>query len=83
MALRRAGCKLIIVVRRGDRLEALAGELKAKYSGGFCLVLDMMDIEKSKGWTNCFPVPNVDILVNNAGQLRSSVEENVMWTSCG
>ena len=76
------GCKLIIVARRGDRLEALAGELKAKYQTEvFCLVLDMMDIEKVERMDQLLPEQfrNVDILVNNAGLAlgKNSVEENV------
>jgi 3-hydroxy acid dehydrogenase/malonic semialdehyde reductase len=76
------GCKLIIVARRGDRLEALAGELKAKYGTEvFCLVLDMMDIERVEKMDELLPEQfrNVDILVNNAGLAlgKNSVEENV------
>ena len=76
------GCKLIIVARRGDRLEALASELKAKYGTEvFCLVLDMMDIEKVERMDQLLPEQfrNVDILVNNAGLAlgKNSVEENV------
>ena len=73
---------MIIVARRGDRLEALAGELKAKYGTEvFCLVLDMMDIEKVERMDQLLPEQfrNVDILVNNAGLAlgKNSVEENV------
>ena len=76
------GCKLIIVARRGDRLEALAAELKAKYGTEvFCLVLDMMDIPKVEKMDQLLPESfrNVDILVNNAGLAlgKNSVEENV------
>ena len=70
------------MARRGDRLEALAGELKAKYQTEvFCLVLDMMDIDKVEKMDELLPEQfrNVDILVNNAGLAlgKNSVEENV------
>jgi len=64
------GCKLVIVARRTERLEALKKELSAKYGTAVhCLTLDMMDIPKVEKMDELLPEEfrNVDILVNNAG----------------
>mmetsp|Transcript_22133 Transcript_22133/g.69274 ORF Transcript_22133/g.69274 Transcript_22133/m.69274 type:complete len:269 (-) Transcript_22133:306-1112(-) len=77
------GCKLIIVARRGERLEALKKELVAAYPGleVHCLVLDMMDIAKVESMVEDLPAgfKEVDILVNNAGLAlgKNSADQNV------
>ncbi|MGI0492482.1 SDR family NAD(P)-dependent oxidoreductase [Alkalinema pantanalense CENA528] len=69
IALAAEGAKVVIVARRGDRLEALAQEITAAGGDALVIVADITDdtkiptiIEKTKTvWGQ------IDILVNNAG----------------
>mmetsp|Transcript_21849 Transcript_21849/g.65488 ORF Transcript_21849/g.65488 Transcript_21849/m.65488 type:complete len:308 (+) Transcript_21849:134-1057(+) len=76
------GCRLILVARRAERLEALAKDLKAKYAGleVLCFPLDMMDIPRVENLEGLLPAgwKEVDILVNNAGLAlgKNPAEEN-------
>ncbi|MCU0504004.1 MAG: SDR family oxidoreductase [Anaerolineae bacterium] len=63
------GYDLVLVARRGDRLEALAAELAAAYGiRAEALVADLTDdddVERVAGAIAA--IPNLDLLVNNAG----------------
>ena len=63
------GYDLVLVARRGDRLEALAAELEAAYGiRAETLVADLTDegdVERVAGAIAA--IPNLELLVNNAG----------------
>jgi NADP-dependent 3-hydroxy acid dehydrogenase YdfG len=72
-AFAAAGARLILAARRGDRLEELAGELRAAHGTESHLVtLDVRDLgvvahafgDLPDGWSE------IDVLVNNAGLSR-------------
>ncbi|MDB4951260.1 MAG: NAD(P)-dependent oxidoreductase [Gemmatimonadetes bacterium] len=74
-AFAAAGARLILAARRTDRLDALAGELRAAHGTQTLLVeLDVRDVgvvthvltDLPAGWTD------VDVLVNNAGLGRGT-----------
>eukprot|EP00887_Chlorella_sp_A99_P006395 scaffold3.g6395.t1 len=65
-----AGCRLVLLARRADRLEALAAALRKRYGAAVHEVaLDVRAIERLAGLPEELPPEfrDVDILVNNAG----------------
>jgi NADP-dependent 3-hydroxy acid dehydrogenase YdfG len=67
------GARLILVARRGERLERLATELKQQYgTESLCLTLDLRELPKTAQSLEAIPAlwKQVDILVNNAGLSR-------------
>lgn len=65
-----AGCKLVLIARRVERLQALQKELVEKYKVGVHIVpLDVRDVEAIQKLPGQLPAgfQQVDILVNNAG----------------
>lgn len=65
-----AGCRLVLLARRADRLEALAAALLKRYGAAVHEVaLDVRAIERLAGLPEELPPEfrDVDILVNNAG----------------
>lgn len=65
-----AGCRLVLVARRGERLE----QLKGKIVGAFgvpvhCVVMDVRNTSELMALPESLPqeFQNIDILVNNAG----------------
>lgn len=78
--LAEAGCSLILVARRLERLEALKQQLQERYQARVHVVMqDMRDLEGVKGLPGSLPpeFQEVDILINNAGlALGVSTVEN-------
>ncbi len=72
-AFAAAGCRLLLVARRADRVAAVAARLEAEH-GGVARgdVLDVRDRGAVEGWFAGLPASwqAVDILVNNAGLAR-------------
>ena len=69
--LAAAGARVMLVARRGDRLEALASEL----GNGACFVaLDLAQPDAAQALLDAAvaQLGSVDILINNAGILRTS-----------
>jgi NADP-dependent 3-hydroxy acid dehydrogenase YdfG len=67
------GARLILVARRGERLESLAAELKQNHrTESLCLRLDIRDLAGTARSLEAIPSAwkQVDILVNNAGLSR-------------
>jgi NADP-dependent 3-hydroxy acid dehydrogenase YdfG len=66
-----AGCKLIILARRADRLEALKRDIQQTYPtvSVHSIILDVRDTEQLVRLPETLPAEfrDVDILVNNAG----------------
>ncbi|CAG9461478.1 unnamed protein product [Pedinophyceae sp. YPF-701] len=71
LRLAEAGCKVILVARRADRLEALAKRMKEEFGNGdvHCVTMDVRDSAAVDALPTQLPAPfaDVDILVNNAG----------------
>ncbi|KAI8468708.1 MAG: hypothetical protein J3K34DRAFT_426333 [Monoraphidium minutum] len=68
--LAEAGCRLVLVARRAERLEALQAQLVAAYQAAVHVVcLDLRDLEAVAALPGSLPpdFSEVDILVNNAG----------------
>ena len=67
-ALARAGCHLIIVARSGDRLEALADELRARHGREVqTIAMDLTHPDAVEALLAQIEPGALDILVNNAG----------------
>jgi len=67
------GSRLLLVARRSDRLEALAGELRHRHGVDVLTsTLDVRDRGAVEGWFEALPDDwkAVDVLVNNAGLSR-------------
>lgn len=67
------GCRLLLVARRSDRLDALAGDLHQRYGvEALTTSLDVRDRSAVEGWFAGLPESwqKIDILVNNAGLSR-------------
>jgi NADP-dependent 3-hydroxy acid dehydrogenase YdfG len=72
-AFAAAGARLVLAARRGDRLEELAGELRAAHGTESHLVtLDVRDLGVVAHAFGDLPHPwsEIDVLVNNAGLSR-------------
>jgi 3-hydroxy acid dehydrogenase / malonic semialdehyde reductase len=69
----QAGARLILTARRGDRLQALAADLKAEFgTATHVLKLDVCDRSAVEACLQSLPSDwsEIDILVNNAGLSR-------------
>ncbi|MFS8801664.1 SDR family oxidoreductase [Synechococcus sp. R6-10] len=69
----RSGARLILVARRQDRLQELAGELQQAYgTPSYLLALDVRDGAAVQQALQSLPSPwaDIDILINNAGLSR-------------
>jgi serine 3-dehydrogenase len=67
------GCRLILLARRADRLQALAAELETKHATEvLTAVVDVRDRPAIETWFGGLPFGwrDIDILVNNAGLAR-------------
>lgn len=79
-----AGCKLVLVGRRAERLEALKVALEAKFPGAVhkCVQLDVCELDKVAALPAELKAAGyeVDILVNNAGLAlgTSTADANVV-----
>jgi NADP-dependent 3-hydroxy acid dehydrogenase YdfG len=62
----RAGARVVVTGRRGERLEALRNEIGAK---AHAVVLDIRDREAIEAAVSALPAPfaEIDLLINNAG----------------
>jgi 3-hydroxy acid dehydrogenase/malonic semialdehyde reductase len=72
-AFAERGCRLLLVARRSDRLDALAGDLQQRYGvETLTTSLDVRDRSAVEGWLAGVPESwhEIDILVNNAGLSR-------------
>ena len=72
-AFAEGGCRLLLVARRSDRLDALAGDLEQRYGVETVTTsLDVRDRGAVEGWLAGVPERwrEIDILVNNAGLSR-------------
>jgi 3-hydroxy acid dehydrogenase/malonic semialdehyde reductase len=72
-AFAERGCRLLLVARRSDRLDALAGDLQQRYGvETLTTSLDVRDRSAVEGWLAGVPQSwhEIDILVNNAGLSR-------------
>lgn len=81
LRLAEAGCKLVLLARREERLILLRDEIQAKYKVPVHIqTLDVRDIDKVLELPSTLPseFSEVDILVNNAGLAlgTASVENN-------
>lgn len=56
MRLAEAGCKLVLMARRGDRLDALASQLRATYNVSVhVVVMDVRDTQHIMALPNELP----------------------------
>ncbi len=72
-AFAERGCRLLLVARRSDRLDALAGDLQQRFGvETLTSSLDVRDRSAVEGWFGGLPESwrEIDILVNNAGLSR-------------
>ncbi len=72
-AFAQAGCRLLLVARRGDRLVDLAGRLREEHGAEVVSdALDVRDRAAVEAWVELLAEPwrRIDILVNNAGLAR-------------
>jgi serine 3-dehydrogenase len=72
-AFAAAGCRLLLVARRIERIEALAERLRAAHGAEVVTgKLDVRDREAVESWLENLEAPwkDIDILVNNAGLAR-------------
>lgn len=68
-----AGARLILVARRGDRLQVLAQELQTTHgTESLCLTLDVRDRTQVEAAIQTLPLDwqSIEVLVNNAGLSR-------------
>lgn len=80
-----AGCRLILLGRRTDRLSHLRAALQKMFPTlpqPFCVTFDVQNIDKVAELASTFPADyqDIDILVNNAGLAlgTATVTENAM-----
>ena len=82
--LAEAGCKVVAVARRMERLQELKQSVEARFGEGMvhCVTLDVRALDKVASLPSELPegFADVDILVNNAGLARGAApaHENVM-----
>lgn len=70
-ALAQAGAEVVLLGRRLEPLEAVAGEMQGYDASGICLSCDVRDRESLKQASECWG--DLDILVNNAGYNKPQV----------
>ena len=79
------GCRLVVAARRGDRVERLAGALRATGAEVHASAVDVRDRTAVESWIAALPenFAAIEVLVNNAGLARglSTVQDGdvSMW----
>jgi short-subunit dehydrogenase len=80
--LAAAGCRLVLVARRADKLEAVAEQLRADHGVEvICVVDDLSDPEAPRRIFEATEHLQVDVLVNNAGAAGPDLLDDRDWAA--